>query len=307
MGNSVMTALGNYLLKTRIHAVFTISALTILSVFISPLSYFISGAPMGLVALHRGPLVSLQVACGSLLLIALMAVTLSVQTGIPIAFMVSVWLPVILCASILRRTQSQGLMLLCAGATGSLFNAYIYFMLEDIQGWWQEWFESWKEYATSDQTAQQLEQVYQFISPLLSAFIATGFVISLITTLLLARWWQSALYNPGGFRKEFYSLRLPRVLVFPTLAGLFVLLLAPDNVSILTRDVVILMLILYLYQGLSVIHGFFHTRAFSRVWLTGMYGTFFLLPHVILLFVSCVGIVNACRGKEPEQVTDKNV
>ena len=302
-----MKTLGNYLLKTRIHAVLTVSALTILSVFISPLSYFISGAPMGLVALRKGNIVSLQVASGSLLLIALMAMTLSVQPGIPIAYMVSVWLPVILCASVLRRTQSQGLMVLCAGTTGILFTAYIHFVLEDIQEWWQAWFDSWKEYATSDQTAQQLDQVYQFISPLLSAFIASGFVISLITTLLLARWWQSALYNTGGFRKEFYSLRLPRILVFPTLLGLFTLLLAPDNTSILVRDGVILMLILYLYQGLSVIHGFFHTRAFSRLWLISMYGTFFVLPHVILLFVSCVGIVNACLGKVPGQITDKNV
>ena len=238
-----MKTLGNYLLKTRIHAVLTVSALTILSVFISPLSYFISGAPMGLVALRKGNIISLQVASGSLLLIALLAMTLSVQPGIPIAYMVSVWLPVILGANVLRRTQSQGLMVLCAGTTGILFTAYIHFVLEDIQEWWQAWFDSWKEYATSDQTAQQLDQVYQFISPLLSAFIASGFVISLITTLLLARWWQSALYNPGGFRKEFYSLRLPRILVFPTLLGLFTLLLAPDNASILVRDGVVLMLI----------------------------------------------------------------
>ena len=302
-----MKALGNYLLKTRIHAVLTVSALTILSVFISPLSYFISGAPMGLVALRKGYLIGLQVASGSLLLIALLAMTLSVQPGIPIAYMVSVWLPVILCAGILRRTQSQGLMVLGAGATGMLFTVYIHFVLEDIRGWWQEWFNSWKEYATSDQAAQQLEQVYQFISPLLSAFIASGFVISLVTTMLLARWWQSLLYNPGGFRKEFYSLRLPRILVFPTLLGLFALLLAPDNASIAMRDGVILMLILYLYQGLAVIHGFFFARAFSRFWLIGMYGAFFLLPHAILLFVSCVGIVNACLGKQQEQITDKNV
>ena len=302
-----MKALGNYLLKTRIHGVLAVSALTILSVFVSPLSYFISGAPMGLVALRKGFLIGLQVASGSLLLIALMAMTLGVQPGIPVAYMVSVWLPVILCANILQKSQSQGLMVLGAGMTGILFTAFIHLSLEDIQIWWQEWFNSWKEYATSDQAAQQLEQVYHFISPLLSAFIASGFVISLITTLLLARWWQSLLFNPGGFRKEFYSLRLPRILVFPTLLGLFALLLAPDNASIAIRDGVILMLILYLYQGLSVIHGFFFAKAFSRFWLIGMYGAFFLLPHVILLFVSCVGIVNACLGKEQKQITDKNV
>ena len=302
-----MEGLGNYLLKTRIHAILTVSALTILSVFISPLSYFISGAPMGLVALRKGYLTGLQVAAGCLLLVALVAMALSIRPGIPVAYTVSVWLPVILCAGILRKTHSQGLMVLGAGMTGLLFTAYIHFVEEDIRAWWREWFDSWKQYATSDQAAQQLEQVYQFISPLLSAFIASGFVISLITTLLLARWWQSRLFNPGGFRKEFYSLRLPRVLVFPTLLGLVTLLLAPDNASTALRDGVILMLVLYLYQGLSVIHGFLYPRALSRFWLTGMYAAFFLLPHAILLFVSCAGIVNACLGKEQAQITDKNV
>lgn len=300
-----MKTLGNYLLKSRFHAVLSISILTVLSIFVSPLSYFISGAPMGLVALRKGPFVGLQVAAGCLLLIALAALALGVQPGIPIAFMISVWLPVILCASVLRRTQSQGLAILCAGITGVFFTAYIYFVLEHLQDWWREWFARWKEYAASGQTAQQLDQVYEFISPLLPLLIASGFVVSLVTTLLLSRWWQAALFNPGGFRKEFYSLRLPRTLLFPTLAGLLALLVAPADGSMAIRDVVIIMLILYLFQGLSVIHGYVHARLRSRVWLTGMYVLFFLVPYAILLFVTCVGIANACLGRKPEQITNK--
>ena len=299
-----MKALGNYLLKTRIHAILTTSTLTLLSVFISPLSYFISGVPMGLLVLRKGFYVGLQVVCGCFLLTVLIAMALGMQPGIPIAFMVSVWLPVTLCASVLRKTQSQGLALLCAGMTGILFTAYIYFVLEDIQGWWHGWFERWKEYATSEQIAQQLDQVYELINPLLSMFIASGFVISLITTLLLARWWQSLLFNPGGFRKEFYSLRLPSSLLYPTLLGLLALLLVPDYVPLLSRDIVMLILILYLYQGLSVVHGFAHGRPLSRAWLTCLYVVLMLLPYVIL-FVSCIGIVNACLGGDQNRSQGK--
>lgn len=301
-----MKSLGNYLLRTRAHAVLTISVLTALSMFVSPLSYFISGAPMGLVALRKGPVIGLQVAAGSLLLIMLPAMALNLQPGIPLAFMISVWLPVILCAGFLRSTQSQGLMVLFAGTLGVFFIAFIYVMLEDIQEWWLEWFELWKEYATSEQALQQLEQAYQLITPLLSAILASGFIASLIMTMLLARWWQSALFNPGGFRKEFYAMRLPGIFVFPTLAGLLALLLAPSATSIAIRDYVIVMLVLYLFQGLSAIHGFLYTRARSRIWLTGLYGMFFVLPHYILLFVSCVGLVNACLGGRPVLINDNN-
>ena len=262
---------------------------------------------MGLVALRKGPIIGLQVAAGSLFLIALIAMAMNVQPVIPIAFTIFVWLPVILCASVLRATQSQGLAVLGAGVTGAVFTAYIHLALEHIQEWWRVWFERWKEYATSDFTAQQLEQVHEIISPLISTFIISGFVISLIATLLLARWWQSVLFNPGGFRDEFYSLRLPRILVFPTLAGLFVLLFTTDNGSLALRDVLILILILYLYQGLSVIHGFMHVRALSKIWLIGMYISFFLVPYAILLFVACVGIVNACLGRQQERSRDKDV
>ena len=301
-----MKALGNYILRTRVHAILAISILTLLSIFISPFSYFISGAPMGLAALRKGPVTGLQVAAGCLLLTALPAMALNLQPGIPIAFMATVWLPVILCAGLLRNTQSQGLMVLCAGTVGVFFTALIYVMLEDIQTWWLEWFELWKQYAESEPARQQLEQAYQLISPLLSAIFASGFVISLIITMLLARWWQSALFNPGGFRKEFYALRLPRILVFPTLAGLLALLLIPGAASIALRDTVILMLVLYLFQGISVIHGFLYTRARSRVWLIVIYGMFFIMPRFILLFVSCVGIVNACLGGKPIRIGDNN-
>ncbi len=262
---------------------------------------------MGLVVLRKGPVIGLQVAVGCLLLIALIASAMNVQPVIPIAFTIFVWLPVIITASVLRATQSQGLAVLCAGVVGVVFTVYIHFALERIQEWWRVWFDQWKEYATSDFSVQQLEQVYEFINPLISAFIISGFVFSLITTLLLARWWQSALFNPGGFRHEFYALRLPRSLVFPTLAGLLVLLFSAGDGSMIFRDILILVLILYLYQGLSAIHGFLHTRARSRIWLVGMYVSFFLLPYAILLFVTCAGIVNACLGRQPVQGENKNV
>jgi len=35
--------------------------------------------------------------------------------------------------------------------------------------------------------------------------------MTLAVCLIIARWWQAALYNPGGFRAEFHALRLDRV------------------------------------------------------------------------------------------------
>ena len=53
-------------------------------------------------------------------------------------------------------------------------------------------------------------------------------VTLMLCCLLLARWWQSVLYNPGGFREEFHRLRLPAGMAL----GLFTLMflfMALDN------------------------------------------------------------------------------
>lgn len=42
----------------------------------------------------------------------------------------------------------------------------------------------------------------------LVGYLALGQVWGMILFLVLARWWQSLLYNPGGFQTEFHALRL---------------------------------------------------------------------------------------------------
>ena len=301
-----MKAFGYFLLKTRTHAALVVAALTALAIVLPLFSYALSGVPLALVTLRKGVAFGLQVTMISTFLTLLVALALNLSPALALAFLITVWIPVLLCAQVLRKTQSQGMMALCAGVAGVFFTALLYIMLEDLQNWWQDLFQRLQEYGLSQLTPAQLEQANQFVTPLLSALFASGFVISLIITMLLARWWQSALFNPGGFREEFHALRLPRTLVFATMVGLLCLMLAPGFTSTAVRDTVILMLILYLFQGLSVMHYYFYTRGFPRIGSLGLYGTFFVLPQYILLFVTCVGLVNAWVGWAPTRVTDND-
>jgi hypothetical protein len=43
--------------------------------------------------------------------------------------------------------------------------------------------------------------------------------VTLVICLLVARWWQATLYNPGGLRAEFHALRLERVQTLALLAA----------------------------------------------------------------------------------------
>lgn len=53
-------------------------------------------------------------------------------------------------------------------------------------------------------------------------FLAWLTAMQLVASLLLGRWWQAVLYNPGGFRAEFHGLRLDRVLAGGLLLGIVV-------------------------------------------------------------------------------------
>lgn len=62
------------------------------------------------------------------------------------------------------------------------------------------------QYGTEAQAPLQVTDRYTL------GMIATVSMFAAIPSLLLARWWQALLYNPGGFQKEFHLLRFGPVL-----------------------------------------------------------------------------------------------
>lgn len=73
-----------------------------------------------------------------------------------------------------------------------------------------------------------LEQVSAvFVLGFLSWLVA----MQVVATLLLARWWQALLYNPGGFRAEFHSLRFDRALAAGLVVGIMACNLASADYS----------------------------------------------------------------------------
>ena len=56
-----------------------------------------------------------------------------------------------------------------------------------------------------------------------AGMLAAGNSAMVVLALLLGRYWQASLYNPGGFRREFHALRMPPQWTFALamLAGVF--------------------------------------------------------------------------------------
>ena len=114
----------------------------------------------------------------------------------------------------------------------------------------------------------------------LTSIIGAVYMFLAIVLLMLARWMQAALYNPGGFRKEFHGLRIERKVAL-LLLGLMLL----ANFGVLVPPSWILYLILPLmFSGLALIHSVVAWKKLSTMWLTALYA-FLMLPVVAQLLV----------------------
>jgi len=113
--------------------------------------------------------------------------------------------------------------------------------------------------------------------------------------MLLARSWQSALYNPGGFRQEFFRLRLPRWLGVVTLVVTALALVKTGLDQGMFRDLVVVLVFLYLFQGVACAHRWIADRGMSSGWLVGMYVLLLIMPQLVL-FMACVGMADSWLG-----------
>ena len=55
--------------------------------------------------------------------------------------------------------------------------------------------------------------------PTLTGVMASSLQVTCLLCLMLARYWQASLYNPGGFGREFRSLRLAPAVAVILLLG----------------------------------------------------------------------------------------
>ena len=138
-------------------------------------------------------------------------------------------------------------------------------------------------------------QLQSLIVPVLTGLMAAVLQVLCVLSVLLARYWQAALYNPGGFGHEFKRLRLPAVIVFPLVFGM---LFAPSlgiQAAILTPVCSVPLV----FTGLAVVHGLVAKYRLGNFWLIGLYVGMVLftqLTYPLLVVLAIVDSVFDFRG-----------
>ncbi len=287
-----MRALAAFIMRGRMQAVMVAAVCTILSAIVAPLSYLGSGA-IGLVTLRLGAAQGSVVMVGAALAAGILSL-LTVHTAVPVAALaVMLWLPVWALALLLRRTASQGAALGVAAGLAALGVITVHLVLGTPVAWWQKVLEQ--------AVAPVLERRGVTLAPgamhqaalMMTGMLAAATVLGVAISLFLARWWQSLLYNPGGFGGEFRSIRLDRRIAVVTLLAVLVAVAGGQTLRPLGVDLVLVAVVLYMLQGLALAHALVRTRGASVGWLVALYlALVFLWPYAMLA-VATAGLADA--------------
>ena len=166
---------------------------------------WISAAAIALVTLRQG------VASGGWLVFwaLLPAVVASWLSGDPGS--VLLLLGVFVLAVVLRATVSLALAVAASALVGLISGGGLLLIGADFLAQLVEVFAALLEQLQSNvATEESMALVLSAPSTVqVAGILAAGNAVTAVLSLLLARYWQALLYNPGGFREEFHALRLP--------------------------------------------------------------------------------------------------
>ena len=278
-----MISLARFILKGYSQAALVAATMAMLGLLLPPMAW-LSGAAVALVTLVNGHRYGLLVTAIAAIATAVFAGLLLSHSEIALYYVLLVWLPVVMVAVVLRQTVSLVLSLQLIAGVSLLGIMILYMFFPDFGEFWRSSLNMMADelIATSDGTVdrEQLQQVIDQILRILPGFFASSFMIGTLLSLYLARWWQAVIYNPGGFGKEFRALDLGRVSALIALA--IAVVASFVNLDIFNA-MLLVVLALYLNQGIAVLHAVFAGKQLSAVWLFLVYLLMFFVPYTVVL------------------------
>lgn len=289
-----MRFLASFVMRGVPQAVMSTILLAALSLVIPPAS-MLSSAAVALLTLRRGAAPGALViglataATGVIALLALGGINLAV------GFLVLLWAPAWLLAVLLRVSRSLPLAVVAAMVLGFVMLGGQFLQSADPVAEWRALLGPFVESLAEAQLVEPGRQadLVALMAGWMPGVVAAGFFLQLTVSLLLARWWQALLYNPGGFRAEFHQLRLPRVLSIALLLAALPLLLQGGTEVTVLEYAVVLMLVAWFIHGLALAHGLVGKLGSSSGWLVGIYLLLlFALPHTVIV-LAMAGVADA--------------
>lgn len=196
-------------------------------------------------------------------------------------------------AIILRATVNWRLVLLAVSVIGILTIGIVHWVIPDVQAWWMDKLQTTVVQASKSGMLEvsassalgALKPVTVFLTGILVAF----FLLMALFNLVMARWWQALLYNPGGLKKELYQLRLDKI----GLLGLLIITAVVFLNSRFAQDCLPVLILPLALIGVVIVHVLLANTRRSLLWLVVFYGVLILLIRPVVIILAMVAVLDS--------------
>lgn len=272
-------------MRGPMQAMAVVAGFTLLSVLIPPVSY-LSSAAVALVTLRQGLKPGLILVIGASIFIAGVSLFVGEESGLKstLASLIALSLIIWMLSGILRYTRSLPMTFIASGTVGLVVILVLHGVLGDPTKWWEQvltqlFLPAIEQASPSEQ--QEFLEVIASWAPHVTGFVAAALALNSLLCLFIGRWWQAMLYNPGGFQTEFHGLRLGKHIAIATLVVALLTLVPMGEISVIATDLLMIMLTLYVLQGIAVAHAVVAMKKMNVGWLVGLYIVVFLMSQLV--------------------------
>ena len=263
-----MRGLAEFVMKGRKQAILAVALLGLI-----PLVNLLNPVIVGLVMLRKGVREAAIIFAWAILPIGAWAMAGDI---VPLIMLIGIsglaWL--------LRETESWEFTLLASIAIGVSVEVYLRLQSAVLDVVFQQ-LELYLQ--TNNLQGMQLEDLRET----LTSFIGAVYMFLAIMLLMLARWMQAALYNPGGFQSEFYRLRIERKVALI----LLVLMLLASFQVVMPQTWMLYLILPLLVSGLALIHAVVAKKKLATMWLVALYALM-MLP-VVLQMIALLALIDS--------------
>jgi hypothetical protein len=254
---------------------------------------YLSSVAVILVTLHLGAKEGMQVVIGATLGVMVMSFFMINEPTYALVYGLLLWLPAWLLATLLRNTKSLGLTIQAAAVLGVIAVLLLFAMMGNAVQVWREVLVAAKqilqqlEPGATDERLEQIIAIYAWF--MTGTIVALHMSIGLIAPLLIGRSWQAKLFNPGGLREEFNQLRFSRAFFVVTS---LITVLAVLTKSPVDDNIVLVLIMAYMFYGLAVVHGSVDRAGVGSKWLAGVYVLMLVLGQLVIGMLAALGFVD---------------
>ena len=254
-----------------------------------PFTGILSAGVVTLVVLRRGARDGLLVCAGAAAFVGVMALLASVPVLELVVNAGAMWPPALALAGLLGLTGSLNLAVQVTVALACT-SILLGFVLADPVAVADRFIETeflpfLEEIGVPVDPAVDFSQLAWFMP----GFIVAFGTLSILLSLFLGRWLQKIVVDPGGFGIEFRQLRMGLVI---GVVGSFVFVITPLTPYALFDNLVLVLLVGFVMQGISVAHTVVQIYGLNVGILLVMYILFPLVPVVATTMVAGIGFTD---------------